>query len=1146
MPLNSIVNSLIGIRKGISLKLWGTIIALLLIVVLGLDYYLPQLLPIDLLYVACVLLSTITGSRYFVLVVGCITLILSSLVASLAPTHSFYSNSIFYQVNNALITFIIIQATFMALLLLTLRKLNKEKISAQNELQEKHSMLKLACDMAGIGSWIYKVDSAAIHWSEEIATMFEYPPGYHPSVEASFNLVAPEFQDELSNEFLAEINSGRVYDSEIQILTKSGKRVWVRIIGRGNFDRDGKLNEVIGILENIDEKKNYESSALHNQKQFEQAANALPLILWTATSTGEVDFVSKAAEDICGVPQSILSTNEGWLQVIHPEDRDAVIYIWHAAVMSGDSYSTEFRVAHADGHYEWYLTRGIPLHDNGEILKWYGSSLNIHDNKLLRLQTAQLSSRLKAVLDSMSDGFVLLDQEWRYIFVNPQAATLLEREAEKLVGQSIWDVFPDLNGSESYYQLNKAMAEGTPQLYEDYYSPLSKWFEIHIYPSEEGLAIYFQDITQRHEDEELLRLLEKAVSHLNDIVIITRADSLDLPGPSIVFVNDAFERITGYSREEAIGNSPRMLQGPHTSRSELHRIRKALEKKQPVRAELINYTKSSQEYWLELEIVPITDAKGIYTHFVSVERDITDRKQAELALKQNSQQLKISEERFRRVAQATADAIWDWDLLTDDLWWGEGMKLLFGYDLQMLETDSSSWANRIHEDDRQEVLKSIYAVIESNLNNWSHNYRFRRSDGSYAHVTDRGYVIRNISGKAIRMVGGISDITIRVELEERLRQSQRLESLGHLTGGVAHDFNNLLCVVLGNAELLNEELAPRSPSRELTEMIIMAAERGADLTKALLAFARQQPLNPRPIDVNALISNMQGMLKRTLGAHIIIEFRSTKPIRFAMIDSGQLENALLNLAINARDAMPEGGVLTIETDSVNFDEDSASLYGLTAGDYLVIAMSDTGSGISPEILPRVFEPFFTTKEKGKGTGLGLAMVYGFIKQSEGHITIHSHINQGTTITIYLPITPAHNGIQSTPESIEALPTGKEKILLVEDDPLVRRFAFDQLSRLGYRVTQAENGYQALEMLRGEDTFDLLFTDVIMPGGLNGFQLAAEALKIRNDLKIVFTSGYTANATPNSNSFDLEKTLLPKPYRSSELAKRIHEILNNNN
>jgi nitrogen-specific signal transduction histidine kinase len=404
-------------------------------------------------------------------------------------------------------------------------------------------------------------------------------------------------------------------------------------------------------------------------------------------------------------------------------------------------------------------------------------------------------------------------------------------------------------------------------------------------------------------------------------------------------------------------------------------------------------------------------------------------------------------------------------------------------------------------------------------------------------------LVRDEAGRPKSILTINTDITARVAVEERLRQAERLEAVGQFTGGVAHDFNNLLTVILGNAEMMIDAAETQADVQELSVMIKRAAERGAALTQRLLAFAQRQALEPRSVDPQALLSEISSLLWRALREDISLAVIDNVGTWNCLVDPVQLETALLNLCINARDAMPGGGTLTIEAANIEFDEAYADAHGqVNPGQYVVITVTDSGTGIAPELLGRVFDPFFTTKEFGKGTGLGLSMVYGFVKQSHGHVGIYSELGHGTSVKMYLP--RASSPAVATTEVRVPLEDvrGSETILVVEDDDLLRRNVAHQLTSLGYRVITSANGKEALEVIRTEPQIDLLFTDVIMPGGLNGPALAAEAREIQPSLRLLYTSGYTENAIIHDGRVDPGVLLLNKPYVRSQLALKVRAAL----
>jgi CheY-like chemotaxis protein len=380
--------------------------------------------------------------------------------------------------------------------------------------------------------------------------------------------------------------------------------------------------------------------------------------------------------------------------------------------------------------------------------------------------------------------------------------------------------------------------------------------------------------------------------------------------------------------------------------------------------------------------------------------------------------------------------------------------------------------------------------------------------------------------------------------EQALRQSQKMEALGQLTGGVAHDFNNLLQVVVGNLEILGRTLAPEDGRlRRATDSAMNGAKRAAILTQRLLAFSRRQPLQPKLIVVNELVSGMSELIHRSLGETISVETVLAAGLWKTEVDPNQLESALLNLAVNARDAMPDGGKLTIETANAHIDEGYALVHAEVAvGQYVVISVSDTGTGMDREVMSRALEPFYTTKEPGKGTGLGLSQVYGFVKQSGGHVKLYSEAGQGTTIKIYLPRRHGREADLKIAPGITPEGTGQETILLVEDDRDVRAYSAEVLRELGYRVIEAYDGPSALRLLRNESKVDLLFTDIVLPGGQTGAQVAAEAMTLRPRLKVLFTTGYARNAIVHHGRLDPGVQLITKPFTYADLAAKVRDVL----
>ncbi|MHB1205742.1 MAG: ATP-binding protein [Rhodospirillaceae bacterium] len=404
-------------------------------------------------------------------------------------------------------------------------------------------------------------------------------------------------------------------------------------------------------------------------------------------------------------------------------------------------------------------------------------------------------------------------------------------------------------------------------------------------------------------------------------------------------------------------------------------------------------------------------------------------------------------------------------------------------------------------------------------------------------------------GAVTGIVSAMLDVTNLKEAEQeksdlaaQLFLAQKTEALGRLTGGIAHDFNNMLGVILGGLEFIKDTLPENPQIKSYVDRIELAAEHSTDLIRRLLAFARQQPLVPRDIRVGDTIVNLAPLLENSIDRNVEIRFVTAPDTWIARVDESQLGSALLNLVINARDAMPNGGKITIEVGNAVLDESySAEDVEVYPGEYVSLAVSDTGTGMSPETIPRVFEPFFTTKEAGRGSGLGLSMVFGFVKQSGGHIKIYSELGHGTVVKLYLP-----RGVDDLPvaarSDAETAIRGGERILLVEDDALVRETATRQLESLGYSVVQAANGAEALHILKDDGGFDLLFTDVVMPGGMNGPAVAKSAVEMYPSLKVLFVSGYTNNAVIDHGWLPAGVHILQKPYRRAELAAKVRRVL----
>lgn len=1013
----------------------------------------------------------------------------------------------------------------------------KELQAVNERLEQKDANLRTAQRLLTIGIWSLNMETRSLKWSDNVYGMYGISREmFGGTFESYLSIAHPDDAAEMRARYAAfEASTEVEYKFEHRVLSQDGKVVYVRGVGELIRSTEGRI--LSGVVQDITNEVEAKAEELRNSSFLRMASNAARVGAWRFDVRSDQLTMNIDTANLFNAGTETSVTLDFVIQQCEPEYRHTLSSVMHACLQHGKTFDEVVATTARAGDTVWIRMIGEAGYDpSGRIIAMQGAVQDVTERIKDREETERLSHSLTQTLESINYGFLILDRQWRFSYVNGWAERLLRRNRDDLLGKVYWEEFPKSRGTNIEAQYNHAMTTGQVVNFTEH-SHLGPWFEVNVHPGPEGLAVYFRDVTEERARAEQLRLLETAVSRINDILLITEAEPMGAPeGPRIVYVNDAFVRRTGYSREEVIGKTPRILQGPKTQRDRLDNMGRSLRAWQPSRTELINYAKDGTEFWLELEIVPIADESGWFTHWVSIERDITSRKASE-------EDLRESEERFRLLAEVTKGAVWDWNAISGTVWSNTGFKAEFGYDFPRDNIGLDWWFDRIDPNDRDRVRRNFTTILRSKAQDWQDEYRFLHADGEYRIVSDRGLIIRNKEHRAVRMIGSRHDVTPQRQMEELLRQSQKLEAIGQLTGGVAHDFNNLLTIILANAELLTEQLSDQAQLRLMAEMTVTAAERGAELTQRLLAFARRQPLNPKLIDINQLVVGMEGMLRRTLSEAIDIKFAQAGGLWSVELDPGQFETALLNLAVNARDAMPQGGYLTIETANIMLDDDyAASHQEVTAGQYIMVSISDNGKGMPPEVVTKAFEPFFTTKEMGKGTGLGLSMAYGFVKQSGGHIKIYSEVGEGTTIKLYFPRTKVAAASLETTKVVEARGGNGETILVVEDDHMVRMNVIRQLQSLNYNVISARNGLEALAVLEKTSNVDLLFTDIVMPGGMNGRQLADIAKERYPNLRVLFTSGYTENTIVHHGRLDPGVHLLSKPYRRQVMAAKVVEAL----
>ncbi len=539
--------------------------------------------------------------------------------------------------------------------------------------------------------------------------------------------------------------------------------------------------------------------------------------------------------------------------------------------------------------------------------------------------------------------------------------------------------------------------------------------------------------------------------------------------------------------------------------------------------------------WILDTCTPLKNTNGEITGVIGTVLDITERKLAQ-------EELQEANNRLRLATAAGRLGIWDWDIINDVLVWNERMFELYRVSPDKFRMSREIWEKCLHPEDLPIALENSKAAL-CGEKEYDFEFRIVHPDGKTKFIKSNGLVIRDEAGNAIRLIGMNQDITERKLLEEQLRQAQKMEAIGQLAGGVAHDFNNILTVIYGHCSLLQMKMGKDSPFRSDIDQIYAASERAANLTRSLLAFSRKQIMTPKKVNLNEIIINVGKLLTRIIGEDIQLKTVCTGKPFWVFADSGQIEQVLMNLAANARDAMLNGGILTIETGVQEIDKSFIQAYAYgEEGKYVVLTVSDTGKGMDAETSKKIFEPFFTTKEVGKGTGLGLSIVYGVIKQHNGYINVYSEPDEGTTFRIYFPQIGEEvvdNEEEVTPEVPRM---GSETILVAEDDASIRELAGSILAKFGYDVILANDGKDAVEKFKvGKENIAAIVMDMIMPRK-SGKEAYEEIRNIRADVKVIFMSGYSPDLLQDRGIFDDSVEVLIKPLHPLDLVRKVRAVL----
>ncbi len=889
---------------------------------------------------------------------------------------------------------------------------------------------------------------------------------------------------------------------------------------------------------------------------------------WVADLAAGLVLLSREYVQLHGMsPHVRQETRAQCLARVHPDDRATVENdLIETLASSRREYKAEFRVVrHSDNEVRWMRSVAeIERDREGRAVRMIGADLDVTDRKNAEQAAKASEGRLRAITDALPLLISYVDKDWTFRFANKPYEVWFGRPLSEIVGRRLEDLMDaDMFAARRPF-VARALA-GETVTYEADFTRSGHIIQteiVHVPHRDEagrvvGMYSVVQDATARRLAESVLAESEARFRSI--------ANSAPVPmwvsrlGGRREFVNRAYQDFLGVSYDEAVNFDWRNALHPDDLARILREQQAGEGSRQPFTLEARYRRGDGRWRWLRSESQPRWGPSGEHVGFIGVAHDVTASKEAEQRLTELNQTL---ETRIReRTQQLTA---------TQAL-----IQTFFNHSSECHAVIIEEGGGRFRYEEANPATLHLYgktreqvvgktieeifgAAVAAELGgyltaclNKGGPYRYERMTQE-ATIEAVATLAPGEPGAPRRLIVSAHDVTERRRLEQQLRQSQKMEAVGQLTGGVAHDFNNLLTLVIGGLEGIGRQM-PSLPDPAIAarmerfrDMAMQGAKRAAALTSRLLAFSRQQSLAPQLLDVNELVAGLSELLRRSVGEAVVLDIVLADGLWRTFADPNQLENTLLNLALNARDAMPEGGKLTIETANATLDKAYVCSLKepLEPGQYVTIAVADTGTGMDPLTRERAFEPFFTTKEVGKGTGLGLSQVYGFARQSGGHVAIHSEVGQGATVKIYLPrrtgapVEKAKGQAAGVSRSV-----GSETILLVEDDEALRNYGLQILQELGYRALAADCGAAALALLGGDEQINLLLTDVVMPGGVNGRQLADQAVRLRPGLKVLFMTGYAPDAIFQPGRLDVTAHLIGKPFSFEELAAKVREALN---
>jgi two-component system, cell cycle sensor histidine kinase and response regulator CckA len=858
--------------------------------------------------------------------------------------------------------------------------------------------------------------------------------------------------------------------------------------------------------------------------------------LWVVDSDGNFLYANAAWQDFTGSDLTRLDSLN-WEQFHHPDEIGEFKRQWYDAVEQRSSFELEHRYLRHDGQFHWVMTRLVPLADaTGKAQSWIGTSLNVDELKRTQQELRRNQRDLDDFFENAAVGLHSVGPDGTILRVNQAELDLLGYSREEYVGHNIKEFHADAEVIEA---ILRRLSAG--EVLHDYPARLLRK-DGSIKHVLIDCSVFFDDGEFKHTrcfTRDFTSQL-KAQEDTARLAAIVASSTDAIVGKSLTGVitswNAGAERIFGYTEAEMLGESIfRCIPAEyHDGERELLAQIARGEAVEVSEAERI--TKDGRRIHISLSVSPIRDPQDRVIGASSIKRDITERKHAGDTLRQ-------SQERLQLALKAARMGTWRWDVAKNALSWDEGLAGLYGLSPDEEITTYEQFAERVHQEDRALVERSVQQALQGH-GGLDYEFRIVLPNGRVRWLADQGRVVRDENHRVLYMTGVCLDVTERKHVEERLRQAQRMESVGQLAGGIAHEANNMMSVVLGCADYVLQRTDLSEPVRQDVEQIWNAAKRTASITQQLLAFSRRQVLQPQVLDLNNTVRGLEPIISRTLGESSGLRMHLSPALGRIRADPGQLEQVLINLTLNARDAMKEGGRLTIETMNVVLDPRYVAakpVETLMPGEYAALIVTDTGHGMDPGTLGRVFEPFFTTKGVGQGTGLGLATVYGIVKQSGGFIWAYSELGLGTTFKLYFPVIVSAEKVPETPAPAQP-GQPSEVVLVAEDEPMVRTIMARTLRDSGYTVEEAADGNEAMQVLEQRDgQVSLVVADVVMPG-FGGRELAARLAERWPELPVLFTSGYTGFDVIRRGLLDEGREFVQKPLAPEELIRKVREMV----